>query len=131
MKKFACLLVASFVMIAFSKAQEKKTWKEMNDFHTVMSETFHPAEEGHLDPIKKRSQEMMDKAVAWQKSTAPEGYDKTKVDVSLKKLVQGAKELNNLVKAKSSDKVLTDKLSGLHDIFHEIMEKCRKDEHHR
>jgi len=131
MKKFACLLVASFVMIAFSKAQEKKTWKEMNEFHTVMSETFHPAEEGHLDPIKKRSQEMMDKAVAWQKSTAPEGYDKTKVDVSLKKLVQGAKELNNLVKAKSSDKVLTDKLSGLHDIFHEIMEKCRKDEHHR
>ena len=131
MKKFACLLVASFAIIAFSQAQEKKTWKEMNDFHTVMSETFHPAEEGHLDPIKKRSQEMVDKAVAWQKSTAPEGYDKTKVDVSLKKLVQGAKELNNLVKAKSSDKVLTDKLSGLHDIFHEIMEKCRKDEHHR
>lgn len=129
MKKFACLLVSSFVMIAFSHAQEKKTWKEMNDFHTVMSETFHPAEEGHLDPIKKRSQEMVDKAMAWQKSTAPEGYDKTKVDVSLKKLVQGTKELHGLVKAKSSDKVLTEKLSGLHDIFHEIMEKCRKDEH--
>ena len=130
MKKFACLFIASFAMIAFAQAQEKKGWKEMNDFHTVMSETFHPAEEGHLDPIKKRSQEMVNKAVAWQKSTAPEGYDKNKVDVSLKKLVQGTKELNTLVKGKSSDKVLTEKLSGLHDIFHEIMEKCRKEEHH-
>ena len=126
MKKFACLLVASFSMIAFAQAQEKSGWKEMNDFHTVMSETFHPAEEGHLDPIKKRSQEMADKAAAWQKSTAPDGYDKNKVEVSLKKLVQGTKELNSLVKAKSPDKVLTEKLSGLHDIFHEIMEKCRK-----
>ena len=88
------------LLIAFAQAQEKKSWKEMDDFHTVMSETFHPAEEGKLGPIKKRSQEMVDKAVAWQKSTAPEGYDKKAVKGSLKKLVQGTKELNKLVKAK-------------------------------
>ena len=130
MKKIACFFIASFVFTGLVHSQEKKSWKEMNDFHTVMSETFHPAEEGHLDPIKKRSAEMMNKAIAWQKSTAPEGYDKTKVDASLKKLVTGTKELNNLVKAKSSDTVLKEKLSGLHDIFHEIMEKCEKGEHH-
>jgi hypothetical protein len=135
MKKIACLFIASFAMIAFARAQEKKDpiaigWKEMNEFHTVMSETFHPAEEGHLDPIKKRSQEMIDKAAAWQKSTAPEGYDKKKVETSLKKLVKGTKELNGLVKANSPDKVLKEKLSGLHGIFHEIMEKCRKEDHH-
>ena len=130
MKKFVCLFIAVFTIVAFAHAQEKKTWKEMNEFHTVMSETFHPAEEGHLDAIKKRSQEMADKAAAWQKSTAPEGYDKKKVDASLKKLVKGTKELNNLVKAKSSDKALKEKLSGLHEIFHEIMEKCEKEDHH-
>ena len=123
--------MASFALIAFARAQEKKTWKEMSEFHSVMSETFHPAEEGHLDPIKKRSQEMVDKAVAWQKSTAPEGYDKPKVDASLKKLVKGTKELNSLVKAKSSDKTVKAKLSSLHDIFHEIMEKCEKEDHHQ
>jgi len=135
MKKFACLFIASFALIALGHAQEKKDqttagWKEMNDFHVVMSETFHPAEEGHFEPIKKRSQEMADKALAWQKSTAPEGYDKKKVDASLKKLVQGTKELNGMVKAKSSDKAIKDKLSGLHDVFHEIMEKCGKEDHH-
>lgn len=130
MKKYVCLMIACFTAVAFTQAQEKITWKEMNEFHTVMSETFHPAEEGHLDPIKTRSQEMVDKAVAWQKSSAPEGYDKKKVDASLKKLVQGTKELNSLIKAKSSDKIITAKLSGLHDTFHEIMEKCEKGEHH-
>ncbi|SRR5258706_7028030 len=127
MKKIACLFVAVVTLVALTRAQEKKGWKEMDDFHTVMSATFHPAEEGHLDAIKKRSQEMADKAAAWQKSTAPDGYDKEKVEVSLKKLVQGTKELNKLVKAKSADKVLKEKLSGLHDIFHEIMEKCEKE----
>jgi hypothetical protein len=130
MKKIATFFIASFILIGFTRGQEKKSWKEMNEFHTVMSETFHPAEEGKLDPIKKRSQEMVEKAVAWQKSTAPEGYDKEKVTASLDKLVKGAKELNQLVKVKSSNKVLTDKLSGLHEIFHEIMEKCRKEEQH-
>jgi hypothetical protein len=130
MKKFVWLFVVSFAFIAFTHAQEKMPWKEMDNFHKIMSETFHPAEEGHLDPIKKRSQEMVDKAVAWQSSTAPEGYDKKKVDPSLKKLVKGARELNSLVKAKSSDRLLKAKLSGLHDTFHEIMEKCEKEDHH-
>jgi len=130
MKRFACLLFAVVTFVGLANSQEKKAWKEMNDFHTVMAATFHPAEEGKLDPIKKRSQEMADKAIAWQKSKAPEGYDKEKVEASLEKLVQGTKALNKLVKEKSSDKVLKEKLSGLHDIFHEIMEKCEKEEHH-
>ena len=130
MKKIACLFIAAFAFVAVSFGQEKKSWKEMDDFHSVMSATFHPAEEGKLAPIKKRSMEMADKAVAWQKSTAPEGYDKEKVNASLTKLVEGTKELHKLVKAKSSDKILKEKLSGLHDIFHEIMEKCEKGEHH-
>jgi hypothetical protein len=130
MKKIACLLVAAFVLTAAVQAQEKMSWKEMSDFHTVMSETFHPSEEGKLGPIKSRSQEMVDKAVAWQKSTVPEGYDKKTVKKSLKKLVAGSKELNKLIKENASDNVITEKLSGLHDIFHQVMEKGRKEEHH-
>ena len=129
MKKLVCLFLAAFAIAASVNAQEKKSWKEMNDFHTVMSATFHPAEEGKLDPIKSRSQEMVDKAVTWQKSTAPEGYNKNAVEKSLKKLVDGCKEINKLVKAKANDEALKKKLSEMHDVFHEIMEKCEKEEH--
>lgn len=127
MRKLVSALLLTFVLVTAAQAQEKKAqWKEMHDFHGVMGSTFHPAEEGNLQPIRTRSQEMVDKAVAWQKSDAPEGYDKKAVKGTLKKLVSGAKEIDQLVKANATDKDLTDKLTALHDVFHEIMEKCRK-----
>jgi hypothetical protein len=42
-----------------------------NEFHKVMSITFHPAEEGNLAPIKSKIGEMQEKAIAFQKSVIP------------------------------------------------------------
>ena len=131
MKKFVpvLLLLTGLMVTIASNAQTKPKWKEMDDFHVVMGGTFHPAEEGKLEPIRTRSGEMVTKAAAWEKSTAPEGYDKKAVKSTLKKLVKGAKEIDKLVKANATDQELTTKLTALHDVFHEIMEKCQKGEH--
>jgi hypothetical protein len=129
MKKAISLLVVALSLICISsQAQQKASWKEMEEFHQVMSATFHPSEEGKLDPIKTRSGEMVNKAVSWQKSDAPKGYNKNAVKASLKKLVSASKELHQLVKNNATDEVLKEKLSSLHDIFHEITEKCEKEE---
>jgi hypothetical protein len=129
-KTFSLLMIAGAFSFSSSVfAQQKNTWKEMEEFHTVMSATFHPSEEGKLEPIKTRSKEMVGKAIAWQKSSAPQGYDKNAVKSSLKKLVKGSKELNKLVKKNAGDNMLKEKLSALHDVFHEIMEKCEKGDH--
>jgi hypothetical protein len=131
MKKLVAVMIFAAALL-FSNAsisQTKAKWKEMEDFHTVMGGTFHPAEEGKLEPIRTRSKEMVDKAVAWEKSTAPEGYDKKAVSGILKKLVTGTKELDKMVFAKATDQALVTKLSSLHDVFHEIMEKCQKEDH--
>lgn len=37
-------------------------WVELKAFHGVMSQTFHPSEEGNLELIKTRSEEMAEKA---------------------------------------------------------------------
>jgi len=132
MKKIYPLLLA-VTAVLFVKpvtAQEKARWNEMEAFHEVMSKTFHPAEEGKLEPIRTRSQEMADKAKAWKSSSAPEGYNKKAVKKSLNTLVKGANEINSLVKSKAADDILKKKLSALHDVFHEIMEKCEKEDHH-
>ena len=129
MKKALSLLIIVITTVAALQAQ-KATWKEMDSFHEVMAKTFHPAEEGKLDPIRTRSQEMLDKAAAWEKSTAPEGYDKNAVKKSLKQLVNGSKEINKLVKENATDTTLKEKLTALHDVFHEIVEKCEKEDHH-
>jgi hypothetical protein len=131
MKTTILLLITLIVFAGINTAQsqEKAKWKEMDAFHEVMAKTFHPAEEGKLEPIKARSKEMLDKAIAWQNSTAPEGYNQKAVKKSLKELVNGAKEINNLVKEKAADDVLKAKLLKLHDVFHEIMEKCGNENH--
>jgi uncharacterized coiled-coil DUF342 family protein len=126
MKKIVALAAVMSAALFFNpaQAQKKAKWAEMDAFHEVMSKTFHPAEEGKLDPIRQRSQEMVDKAVAWQNSIAPEGYNKDAVKKSLKKLVKGAKELHKMVQKNGADAELKKELSELHDVFHEIMEKC-------
>lgn len=132
MKKIFSLLVIVSAVLFFNpaQAQQKAKWTEMETFHEVMSKTFHPAEEGKLEPIRSRSAEMVEKAIAWKNSSAPEGYDQNAVKKTLKKLVKGAKEVNKLVLKNAADSEIKEELTELHDVFHEIMEKCVKGEHH-
>ena len=127
MKKIV-LLAMIFSALAFTipaGAQEKAKWTEMENFHGVMSTTFHPAEEGKFEPIRTRSGEMVEKATAWKNSTAPAGYNQEAVQKILVKLVKGAKKVNNLVQKSASDADLKEQLTAVHDIFHEIAEKCK------
>jgi hypothetical protein len=131
MKKILSLLmiVGAVALAKPVHAQQKAKWNELDAFHEVMSKTFHPSEEGKLEPIRSRSAEMLEKALAWKNSTAPEGYDQDAVKKNLKDLVKGAKEINKMVQDKADDASLKEKLSKLHDTFHEIVEKCEKEEH--
>ena len=57
MKQFKLFLVLAFI-VATSSVSAQTTfdkWPTIKDLHEVMSETFHPAEEGNLAPIKARS----------------------------------------------------------------------------
>jgi len=124
------LIIFFFALVLFTsvtavQAQRPK-WNEMEEFHKVMGATFHPAEEGKLEPIKSRSGEMVEKAKAWKKSDAPEGYDKKAIRKQLKELVKGSKELDKMVNAQATDASITQKLTQLHDVFHEIMDHARK-----
>ena len=129
-KLLPLLLICTAVVVAKPVHAQKAKWQELDAFHEVMSQTFHPAEEDKLEPIRSRSSEMLEKAIAWKNSAAPEGYDKNAVKENLVKLVKGAKELNKMVKKNASDNELKGELSELHDVFHEIVEKCVKGKHH-
>jgi len=115
---------AAMFLVKPVQAQEKAKWNEKDAFHEVMSKTFHPAEEGKLEPIRARSGEMLTKAIAWKNSTAPAGYDKAAIQKNLNKLVKGVKKLDKLVKKNASDADLKGQLTELHTLFHEITEKC-------
>ena len=132
MQKILILVLVATGLISSGpcRAQQKAKWNELDAFHEVMSKTFHPAEEGKLEPIRSRSHEMLEKALAWKNSTAPAGYDKNGVIKNLKKLVNRAREVNELVKKNAADDAIKKELSELHDVFHEIVEKCENTSAH-
>jgi superoxide dismutase len=107
------------------KTLERETWTELHEFHIVMSQTFHPSEEGNLEPIRRRSQEMADKAVVLQKGRIPQSFDNPEIKKAIADLVSGSAELNRMVAERGSDKAITSKLNSLHDTFHLIQGLCR------
>ena len=94
-----------------------------------MSQTFHPAEEGDLNPIKTRSEEMVQKGDALSKEAIPAEFKTPAILASIKKLQEGAKGLDKLVKAKGSDEATLKSLTALHDVFHEIVGLCSEEKH--
>ena len=82
MKKAAVLFSLLFCFVLTTNnvnAQATKSkfdlWPELKTFHGVMSETFHPSEEGDLAPIKERSVEMESKALALSNSKIPADFN--------------------------------------------------------
>ena len=131
MKSLKFLAVLFFFLVA-SKVYAQTTfekWPAIKTFHGVMSQTFHPAEEGDLNPIKTRSEEMVQKADALSKEAIPAEFKTSAILASIKKLQEGAKGLDKLVKAKGSDEATLKSLTALHDVFHEIVGLCSEEKH--
>jgi hypothetical protein len=130
---FALLLLTGFSSVAQDSAKKEapkkpglfQQWPALKAFHSVMSSTFHPSEEGNLQPIRTRSGEMVAKANELAKSEFPKEVDNDKVRDAVKRLQAGSVELDKMVNNKADDKEVKDALTRLHDVFHEIVGLCR------
>lgn len=107
------------------KVIEKDSWKELKEFHMVMGQTFHPMEEGNLEPIRKRSKEMYSKAVALSKAPIPASFDNAAIKNAISRLVSGSMALDKLIAKKGKEDKIKASLTSLHDIFHEIQGLCQ------
>lgn len=106
------------------KLIEKSAWKELSEFHMVMSQTFHPMEENNFTPIKERSGELLAKAVILQNGKIPISFNTPEIKKAIDELVKGATELHKVNTKKVKNEVLKEKLEKLHDKFHEIQGLC-------
>lgn len=104
-------------------------WPALLAFHKVMSQTFHPSEEGKLEPLKQRSHELAEKAKALQTNPIPPAFNRSEIIETIKQLSKDSKKLDQLVKNGQSDAVLTKALNDLHDVFHRIVGLCKDEDH--
>lgn len=118
------LLIALFSVSSLFTFAQKAAWKELDDYHAVMSQTFHPAENGDLKPLFKNAAELASKAMILKNAEIPTAYQKDGVAASIKSLEKESKALAKMVKKNKSEEELKKAIFALHDRFHEVMEKC-------
>lgn len=102
-------------------------WAELENYHEIMSQTFHPAEEGKFAPIRKLAGELATRAQKWLESTPPKIYDAPEIRAILVKLNRESKALADSIANGTSDEQIKKDLTALHDRFHEIMGACREE----
>ena len=100
-------------------------WAELENYHEIMSQTFHPAEEGKLEPIRKLAGELANRSQKWLASTPPKVYDTPNIKAILVKLNAETKALADAIAKGAKDEQIKTDLTALHDRFHEIMGACR------
>ena len=132
MKKitFILFLFAALATQQITAQSAFDKWEELKSFHSIMSQTYHPMEEGNLEPVKSQSNELVQSADQLAKSAIPAEFNTASMKASVKKLKKGSKSLHKLVKSKkSTDEEIKKSLENLHDVFHEIVGLCKGDDH--
>jgi hypothetical protein len=126
MKHLKTFLVLALIVVANSVSAQStfEKWPAIKEFHEVMSQTFHPAEEGNVAPIKARSEEMMNKAAMLLKSDIPTEFRTNAILASAERLQLKSKALHKLVKSNGTDAAIVKSITDLHDTFHEIVGLC-------
>ena len=126
MKHLKIFLVLALIVFANSVSAQSTfdKWPAIKEFHEVMSQTFHPAEEGNLAPIKTRSEEMMNKAAMLLKSDIPTDFRTDAILDSAERLQLKSKALHKLIKSNGADVTVVKSITDLHDTFHEIVGLC-------
>lgn len=145
-KTFISLMALGLIIITVAcskKTNEKEgdsqeiageEWEEMDDFHMVMAEAFHPYKDSsNLEPAKANADSLVASANRWSDATLPEKFrEDDEIKFKLNQLKADASSFAEVVKT-GDDKAIGESLTKLHDLFHEIQESWyghHEEQHH-
>lgn len=104
-------------------------WDEAKEaYHEVMADVFHSAEEGNLEPLKNRAEELGTLAEKWAALPIPEKLKTPELEQAMKDLEMSSKMMPKMVE-KGVDEDMTKGITALHDVFHKVVGLCNHDEH--
>lgn len=112
------------------KENDDSEWVEMDAFHLLMAEAFHPYKDSaNLEPVKRLSEELAQKAESWASATLPDKVNNDAVKAQLNQLKADTRALSTMIKDGASDEAIGTSLQALHDSFHTIMESWNEGNH--
>ena len=134
--QLAVILLAFSPVVSFGQTQAaapvraeapKDAWPAMTNFHTLMSSSFHPAEEGNFAPLRANADQLFAAAKAWKNSVIPADKFKPKeTKEALGNLVIDVAAVQKAVTANRTDAQLLPLINKAHDTFHRIVGECRQ-----
>lgn len=97
-------------------------WPEMDEFHMVMAESFHPYKDSaNIEPAKANAAELARVAEKWANAALPEKVNNDEIKASLAKLKDDAAGFSQVVQSGDTTKI-GESLTSLHDAFHKLQE---------
>ena len=123
MLKKTYLFIALLIFVCSAQAQSTK-WAEMESFHTVMSKSFHPTEEGNFKPLRENASLLEEKAKSWKLAKIPVGINAKKTKPFLEKLVKECTNIKASVTKNKPDSTLLRQITQAHETFHALVESC-------
>ncbi len=104
---------------------QSQSWKQFNEFHSLVVDILHPAITGNVKPVKDSSQVLVAKAKAWQASQVPKDVNADVFKVHVAELVTKCTALNDAVKAKKPKSQLKTLANNVHENFHALLSACK------
>lgn len=116
----------AFAVACGSKKQEavanNDEWPEMDEFHMIMAESFHPYKDSsYLEPAKANATELAKVAEKWVNAPLPEKVNNDEVKTNLAQLKTDADSFVQIAQSGDSVKI-GEALTSLHDQFHKLQE---------
>ena len=124
---YVFVLLAFVMVVACSGKKEAETsqsdeWPEMDEFHMVMAESFHPYKDSsNLEPAKANAAEMARVAEKWANAPLPEKVNNDEIKANLEQLKTDATAFIQVAQSGDTTKMGTS-LTSLHDAFHKLQE---------
>jgi PBP1b-binding outer membrane lipoprotein LpoB len=119
------LVLLVFISSCSNKKEHEESggWRELDSFHKIMAEAFHPIKDsGNIQPAKKLAAQMADEADRWASASLPEKVNNDEMKSNLQRLKADTRSLSDEINKGAADDVVKEKLISLHDQFHKIME---------
>lgn len=120
----ACVVV--FALACGGKKQEQAAnndeWPEMDEFHMVMAESFHPYKDSaNLEPAKANAADLAKVAAKWASAPLPEKVNNDETKTNLNQLKTDTDSFVQVAQSGDSVKI-GEALTALHDQFHKLQE---------
>ncbi len=124
---FTFLLCAGYVATAQTAFKDA-----IDDFHMTLGFTYHPmADDQNYNPIRKRSGELFEKALAMERSLYQLEEVDSLLEVHVELLTESCAQLHQEIEDEASDEDIYKNLSAIHDLFHYIEDLYRRFEEKR